>query len=108
MTIPYEIRVGKNAKDNWKIIDEAEGDDLWFHIKDRPSAHVILRYPSMRREMCIGDYEEFHIQECCKLLTKKRKDIIIVTLVRNLVKKGPVGTVELINPEESLELLVQS
>ena len=33
--------VGKNANDNFNIIDQSDENDLWFHINDAPSCHVI-------------------------------------------------------------------
>lgn len=39
----YSIKIGKNSKQNWKIIEEASPNDIWFHLADdRPSCHVIL------------------------------------------------------------------
>lgn len=36
--------VGKTAKQNEEILSKvARGDDLWFHVKDYPGAHVILK-----------------------------------------------------------------
>ena len=39
--IDVEYIVGKNAKENFEIIDDASENHLWFHIKGCPSAHVI-------------------------------------------------------------------
>jgi predicted ribosome quality control (RQC) complex YloA/Tae2 family protein len=33
--------IGGNAKENFEIIDLAKPDDLWFHVDDLPSCHVI-------------------------------------------------------------------
>lgn len=33
--------IGKNANDNFAIIDQSNENDLWFHISDAPSCHVI-------------------------------------------------------------------
>ena len=36
--------VGKTAKQNEEIFSTlAKGEDLWFHVKDYPGAHVILK-----------------------------------------------------------------
>ena len=34
--------VGDNAHDNHAIIDAADRSDIWVHLKDIPSCHVIL------------------------------------------------------------------
>ena len=33
--------IGKNAKENFEIIDHSKPNDLWFHIENAPSCHVI-------------------------------------------------------------------
>ena len=32
---------GKNAVDNWRLIDNANESDIWYHLKSLPSPHVI-------------------------------------------------------------------
>ena len=39
----YTIIIGKNKHENWSIIDDASGTDLWFHISQMSSCHVILK-----------------------------------------------------------------
>jgi predicted ribosome quality control (RQC) complex YloA/Tae2 family protein len=39
----YTIIIGKNKNENWAIIDDASGTDLWFHISEMPSCHVLLK-----------------------------------------------------------------
>jgi predicted ribosome quality control (RQC) complex YloA/Tae2 family protein len=39
----YKIMVGKNEKGNIALLKEAKKSDLWLHVKDIPSAHVIIR-----------------------------------------------------------------
>ncbi|STP13592.1 NFACT family protein [Helicobacter cinaedi] len=38
----YKISVGRNAKENQKLLEVARAEDLWFHIKDVPSSHLII------------------------------------------------------------------
>tara|TARA_B100001989_G_C24334251_1_gene361609 strand:+ start:303 stop:641 length:339 start_codon:yes stop_codon:yes gene_type:complete len=38
----YIIKIGKNKEENWKIIQESEDNDFWFHLNDYPSCHVII------------------------------------------------------------------
>lgn len=35
--------LGRNSKENWQIFDEADEDDMWFHIEKLPSPHLILK-----------------------------------------------------------------
>lgn len=39
----YEIYVGKNEKGNIELLQKAKANDIWMHIKDIPSAHVIIK-----------------------------------------------------------------
>ncbi len=38
----YKVSVGRNAKENQKLLEVARAEDLWFHIRDVPSAHLII------------------------------------------------------------------
>lgn len=45
----FEIFLGKNNKQNDYLLSKiAVPNDLWFHIKDYPGAHVILKNPQNR------------------------------------------------------------
>ena len=35
--------VGSNSKENWKIFDEANEDNIFFHLSSFPSCYVILK-----------------------------------------------------------------
>jgi len=39
----YKVMVGKNEKGNVELLKNAKKNDIWFHVKDAPSSHVILR-----------------------------------------------------------------
>lgn len=36
------IIIGKNAQENWDIID-FDSDDIWLHLNSFPSCHVIIK-----------------------------------------------------------------
>ena len=38
----YKVSLGKNEKGNIEILQNARAKDIWVHMKDRPSAHVII------------------------------------------------------------------
>ena len=38
----YEIQIGKNKFENDELIRHAKLTDIWFHIANAPSCHVIL------------------------------------------------------------------
>ena len=39
----YTITIGKNKEENWQLIDASSPDDVWFHIDNQPSCHVVLK-----------------------------------------------------------------
>jgi predicted ribosome quality control (RQC) complex YloA/Tae2 family protein len=41
--IQFQIHIGKNAQENWDLIDASAITDIWFHVQDAPSCHVFLR-----------------------------------------------------------------
>jgi predicted ribosome quality control (RQC) complex YloA/Tae2 family protein len=38
----YKIMVGRNSNENIKILKSSKKDDIWLHIKDTPSSHVVI------------------------------------------------------------------
>ncbi|GIT99293.1 NFACT RNA binding domain-containing protein [Sulfurovum sp. TSL1] len=39
----YKVLVGRNSHENQKLLEMAKANDLWMHIRDVPSSHVIIR-----------------------------------------------------------------
>ena len=37
--------IGTSAQDNFDVIDASQPDDMWFHVKDLPSCHVVAKIP---------------------------------------------------------------
>lgn len=38
----YKVQLGKNEKGNIELLKNARARDIWIHMKERPSAHVIV------------------------------------------------------------------
>ena len=38
----YKVQLGKNEKGNIKLLQNARAKDIWIHMKDRPSTHVLI------------------------------------------------------------------
>lgn len=38
----YKVQLGKNEKGNIELLQNARAKDIWVHMKERPSAHVII------------------------------------------------------------------
>ena len=39
----YKVLVGRNSKENQKLLEIAKANDLWMHIRDVRSSHVIIK-----------------------------------------------------------------
>ncbi|DAB39796.1 MAG TPA: hypothetical protein CFH81_06080 [Sulfurovum sp. UBA12169] len=39
----YKVFVGRNSNENQKLLAIAKANDVWMHIRDLPSSHVIIR-----------------------------------------------------------------
>ena len=38
----YKVQLGKNEKGNVEVLKNAKAKDIWLHLKDQPSCHVII------------------------------------------------------------------
>lgn len=38
----YKVQLGKNERGNVALLKQARARDIWMHLKDRPSTHVII------------------------------------------------------------------
>jgi predicted ribosome quality control (RQC) complex YloA/Tae2 family protein len=39
----FPVWIGKNSKGNIQLLQQAKGDDIWFHIKDYPGPHLLIK-----------------------------------------------------------------
>ncbi len=39
----YKIMLGTNERENIYLLENSKASDFWFHLKDRPSCHVIVQ-----------------------------------------------------------------
>lgn len=95
LNMDVEFIVGKNAKENFEIIDYASEHHLWFHVKGCSSSHVIA---------CIDDNIDrkdmrYIIKQgavLCKQHSKcaSAKNVeILYTRVCNIQKSDIIGSV---------------
>lgn len=45
----YTILIGLNAQENTEIVANASQHDIWFHVENSPSCHVLLKVPQLIR-----------------------------------------------------------
>ena len=91
----YPIIIGKDREENFAIIDESVDTDIWFHVENEPSCHVILKTNTKK----IRDIPLQVIKRCaymCKINSKeksKRTCNIIYTQIKNVIKTEHIGEV---------------
>ena len=44
----FEYEIGKSSQENHDIIDKANPYDLWFHVSNYPSCHVICKLEDIK------------------------------------------------------------
>jgi predicted ribosome quality control (RQC) complex YloA/Tae2 family protein len=69
-------KVGKNAQDNFDLIDKAQPNDLWFHLKDEPSCHVIACLKNITFNTRDDEMPNFYNIEFEELDKKQKQQII--------------------------------
>jgi predicted ribosome quality control (RQC) complex YloA/Tae2 family protein len=100
--IEYTIYVGQNKTENWELIDAAEQRDIWFHIENMASCHVVLQNVE---KVKLRDIPKQVIKRCaylCKinssvLVKTMSKCNVIYTPISEVVKTDIVGQVSVTN-----------
>ncbi len=83
----YKIFLGKNEKGNIKVLKSAKMSDIWLHLKDIPSTHVIIRSD---KKNVPSDVIEFAAKLCVQFSkVSKGSYLVDYTHRRNVkVKEG--------------------
>ena len=78
--------VGKNARENWQLLDQSEPHDMFFHAEDASSAYVIAV-----RKHTNSDHSQEDIRYAASLFHNKSP--VLYTQVCNVVKGKRTGEV---------------
>ena len=89
----YIITIGKNAIDNWKIIDDAESDDIWCHLENMPSSHVIIHSCDKKEIMKDLIYQAAIMCKKHSKSSKVKNVNVIYTMIKNVKKANDIGSV---------------
>tara|TARA_A100001015_G_scaffold310902_1_gene413109 strand:+ start:3969 stop:4337 length:369 start_codon:yes stop_codon:yes gene_type:complete len=87
------LRLGENAKENHQLIDDADPNDWWFHLKDYPSGHCILELEELENEVII--YASKIVKEHSKYKNKKKTEVNYLQ-IKNIKKTKNPGEVKLL------------
>ena len=92
--------IGKSAAGNFEIIDISDPDDIWFHINNDSSAHVIAKMPINIDKKDIK-YIIKHGAVICKQNSKyksaKTPTEIIYAKIKHIEKTSTIGAVHVID-----------
>jgi predicted ribosome quality control (RQC) complex YloA/Tae2 family protein len=90
----YVIIIGQNKVDNFKIIDDAVNTDIWFHVSELSSCHIILKNNKKMSE--IPRQVIKHCAYLCKI-NSKAKTLptcdIVYTPISEVIKTDIIGQV---------------
>ena len=92
------FRIGKNAKQNFDLIDDSCPDDLWFHVEERPSCHVVAMMPLDAKGWTKKQMRSVVVEGAviCKKHSKYKSESdvsIVYTLVCHVKKTSVIGSV---------------
>ena len=102
----YEIRVGKNARSNDELLRLSHKDDLWFHARDVPGSHVVIRVKKSQNTphpVCI------RAAELAAHHSKAAKEMLVPVMMteRKYVRKIKGGAPGQVRVEKEKTLLVE-
>ncbi len=90
----FKISVGKNEKANEILLKNARKNDLWFHIKDLPSAHTLV---SSNKQKISEEVVKFAAKLCVNFSNLKQGAYFVDYTTRNFVKLKQKAFVEYTN-----------
>ena len=98
-----KVIIGQNRNENVKIIQNSEPNDLWFHLKDYPSCHIVVQ-----NKRLLTKSELYEISWLVVKNTNKYKDFKELQISHCLIKdlivcKQPIGSV-LLKRQEVIQL----
>jgi|LauGreDrversion4_2_1035121.scaffolds.fasta_scaffold81232_4 predicted ribosome quality control (RQC) complex YloA/Tae2 family protein len=100
--IEYTIYVGQNKTENWELIDASEKTDIWFHIADLASCHVVLKNTDNIKIRDIPRQVIKRAAYLCKInsssiIKSMKKCDVIYTPISEVTKTDIVGQVSVTN-----------
>lgn len=93
-----KYKLGRNAKENFELIDEAndiDPDYWWFHLENNPSGHCIVHSTEIDKSKAIiaGSLVKSYSK-----LKDQKKVRVIYTQIKYIKKTKTLGEVELKQP----------
>jgi predicted ribosome quality control (RQC) complex YloA/Tae2 family protein len=91
--IPF--RIGQKASDHFPMLDQANPSDLWFHLDNHPSCHIIASVPEYISRDNLKKLIRYGIRLSKEHSKHGSKVDVIYTRVRNVIKGDIEGQVRI-------------
>ena len=76
LKINLVYKVGSSAKNNFELIDQADPNDLWFHLHNESSCHVIACFKNIQYTTRDDELPNFYDINFDDLEKKEKQQII--------------------------------
>lgn len=102
----WPIWAGRNGRENDRLVREARAWDLWFHARESPGAHVLLRLPGKEARVPEAAVAEaagvaaFYSRRCAESLV----DVMVVEAGRLRKPKGASPGQVLVSGERTVRV----
>jgi predicted ribosome quality control (RQC) complex YloA/Tae2 family protein len=90
----YVIFIGTNKHENFELIDASDETDVWFHVENEPSGHLIIKNNGSLRDIPkqVIKYGAYLCKINSKAKTQKQCSIMYTEL-KNVSKTNVIGQV---------------
>jgi len=97
--------IGQNAEDNDVIIDAASPNDIWFHVDNKPSCHIIASVPDNISRADIGYIINQGVVLCKKHSYPSEKKLpILYTRIKNIQKTNIPGRIFISEEDKKIKV----
>jgi predicted ribosome quality control (RQC) complex YloA/Tae2 family protein len=87
------FRIGQCKEDHHQMIDESSPQDLWFHLEDFPSSHIIASVPDDLNREKVKEIIRYGIR-LSREKSKYGSDVAVVyRRIRDVKKSNVIGEV---------------
>jgi len=96
----YKVQLGKNERGNIELLESAKARDIWLHLKDRPSTHVIIKTDKQNVPQNVLEAAA----KLCVEFTTPQKDRFLVDYTQRREVKIQEGANVLYNKYKTIEV----
>ncbi len=90
----YKVLIGRNSKENQALLKIAKSNDLWMHIRNIPSSHLIIKTDKQNLPLSVIEKAS---KLCVDFSINKAGDYVVDYCKRRFVKIQEGSNVDTIN-----------